>query len=102
MFILFTVSSVTPNPEKVFSTGICPCAQQPERKQVLRVPRQLLPFAHIALRPKHTHAHKHRKVDENLTCVHLRVVGNRFRIGENIHRRRDVLFWIETVRDRVY
>lgn len=39
--------NVTLDPEEVLSAGICLCAQQPERKQVLQASRQLLPFAHI-------------------------------------------------------
>lgn len=37
-----------------------------------------------------------------LTRVHLRVVVNRFRARENVHRRGDVLFGVQAVGDVVY
>lgn len=49
-------------PKKVLSTGVCLYAQQPERKQVLQAPRQLLPSrAHrsLTLIKTHTHTHSH-------------------------------------------
>lgn len=110
--------SVTLDPENYSDPGICLCAQQLADAQTGAPSprRQLLPNARIAvlehidakraLKKKKRRKSRRRRIrirnEKTLTCVHLWIVGNRFRIGENIHRRRDVLFWVETVRDRVY